>query len=124
MLGARFICLCHFCIFFSFDCRTTVQKHITHYPLHHGYEEDKNPWHKHSKLIFLLVAWFLSMAFMSGEDEKVLHRRLLSIDEYQTKSESIHFIFRVAKDSNKKKNTSLVIFLQIICCHLRNLRSK
>lgn len=49
-------------------------------------KHEKNPWQKHSKLIFLLVAWFLSTAFMTTEDEKILHHKLLSIDPYATKS--------------------------------------
>lgn len=45
-----------------------------------------NPWHKHSKMIFLLLAWFCLMAFMTTEHEKKIHHKLLSIDNFDTRS--------------------------------------
>lgn len=47
--------------------------------------QDSNPWHKHSKIIFLLLAWFCSMAFMTTEHEKKIHHKLLSIDNFDTR---------------------------------------
>lgn len=51
----------------------------------HSLKSDQNPWRKHSKLIFLFLTWFASMAFMMTESEKKIHHKLLSIDDANTK---------------------------------------
>lgn len=53
---------------------------------------NSSPWQTHSKMIFLLTAWFCSMAFMATESEKKIHHKLLSIDEFETKSKVFFII--------------------------------
>lgn len=50
-------------------------------------KDTSNPWHKHSKVIFLVLTWFCSTAFMTTQHEKSIGSRLLSINELETKSE-------------------------------------
>lgn len=60
----------------------------------------KNPWQNHSKLIFLVLAWLLSTAFMTTEYEKKLHHKLLSIDAQSTKGVCVY--------SNVHRSTILI----------------
>lgn len=57
----------------------------THSSISHKDKDTSNPWHKHSKNIFLLLLWIFSMAFMTTEFEKETHHKLLSIYSNDTK---------------------------------------
>lgn len=60
---------------------------ITNNTSMHSMKPNKNPWRAHAKLIFLFSIWLLSMAFMTTEDEKTIHQKLLSIDAANVKRE-------------------------------------
>ncbi|XP_031624818.1 P protein-like [Contarinia nasturtii] len=49
-------------------------------------KDSSSPWHKHPKVIFLLIVWLASVTFMTTEFEKKIHQKLLSIDDTRTKS--------------------------------------
>lgn len=65
---------------------TNISHISNHTSPNHSVKDNANPWHKHSKVIFLLLTWFCSMAFMTTESEKKIHHKLLSINEFESKS--------------------------------------
>lgn len=54
-------------------------------------KDTSNPWHKHSKTIFLILMWICSTAFMTTEYEKKMHHKLISIDNMETRCKFVFF---------------------------------
>lgn len=95
MSGSISKCKCH--VYFSAQKESSLtnitnsSQKLSHSTSSSFKNEDINPWHKHSKVIFLLLVWFFSMSFMATESPKKIHHRLLSIDSNETKCKQIKF---------------------------------